>query len=317
MRAWLAYRGATYHRSSPTLLPGMTDFAIPSPWPRTDAFVRGRRRSASFGDLVHARWQSKTSPTDETAREYYESVRAIFEAEHGKIVDDYWNKRQPAGVALCCKRLRFGRLEWSLHRAMGNLAAGHPECSPLLLHVARQSVRASNILRGMTQRIAISNLFALSRDIMTSLETKGGGRGLSVYQRDLDDIAADAREAGAREAQVVYLKGLMKGVLSLIVLVPALAVLFSSVSVPDVDTPLFVGCLLAGAVGAVMSVLMRMSSGNLHVSHEFGREYLSNLGLVRPFIGAIFALLLYFAFKGKLLQQITVPSTARASSRSS
>ena len=70
---------------------------------------------------------------------------------------------------------------------------------------------------------------------------------------------------------------------------------------------MFVGCLLAGAVGAVMSVLIRMSSGNLDVNHEFGREYLSNLGLVRPFIGAIFALLLYFAFKGELLQQIYVP----------
>ena len=286
----------------------MTDFALSSPaWARTENFVRSRRQSASFGDLVHARWQSKTAPSDEAAREHVDSVRATFEAEHGKIVDDYWSKSQPAGVALCCKRLRFGRLQWSLHRAMGDLAAGHAEYSPLLLRVARQSVRASNILRGMTQRIAISNLFALSRDIMTSLETRGGGRGLPAYQRDLNDIADDAREAGAREAQVVYLKGLMKGVLLLIVLVPALATLFSSVAVPDVDSTLFVGCLLAGAVGAVMSVLMRMSSGNLHVNHEFGREYLSNLGLVRPFIGAIFALLLYFAFKGDLLQQISVP----------
>jgi hypothetical protein len=286
----------------------MTDFALTFPaWARTDQFVRSRRQSASFGDLVHARWQSKAAPTDEAARQNCESVRTTFEAEHGKIVDDYWSKNQPAGVALCCKRLRFGRLEWSLHRAMGNLAAGHPEYSPLLLHVARQSVRASNILRGMTQRIAISNLFALSRDIMTSLETKGGGRGLAAYQRDLHDIAADAREAGAREAQVVYLKGLMKGVAALIVLVPALATLFSSVSVPDVDSKLFVGCLIAGSVGAVMSVLMRMSSGNLQVSHEFGREYLSKLGFARPFIGAIFALLLYFAFKGNLLQQISVP----------
>lgn len=297
-----------YHASSRALQPGMTDFALTPPaWARTEKLVRGRRQSASFGDLVHARWQSRTAPTDEAAREHCDSVRATFEAEHGKIVDDYWSKSQPAGVALCCKRLRLGRLEWSLHRSMGELAAGHPEYSPLLLHVARQSVRASNILRGMTQRIAISNLFSLSRDIMTSLETKGGGRGLAAYQRDLHDIAADAREAGAREAQVVYLKGLMKGVLVLIVLVPALAGLFSYVSVPDVDSALFVGCLLAGAVGAVMSVLMRMSSGNLHVNHEFGREYLANLGIVRPFIGAIFALLIYFAFKGDLLQQISVP----------
>jgi hypothetical protein len=287
----------------------MSDFALSPPtWARPDKLVRSRRESASFGDLVNARWYSTKAPADEAERARYDTARALFEAEHGKIVDDYWSTEQAAGVALCCKRLSWGRLEWSLHRSMGSLAAGHPEYSPLLLHVARQSVRASNILRGMTQRIAISNLFSLSRDIMTSLESKDGDPGgLKAYQRDLHEIVSDAREAGAREAQVVYLKGLMKGVLALIVLVPALAMLFSSVSVPDVDSTLFVGCLIAGSLGAVMSVLMRMSSGNLKVSHEFGREYLANLGFARPFIGAIFALLLYFAFKGNLLQQVAVP----------
>jgi hypothetical protein len=56
-----------------------------------------------------------------------------------------------------------------------------------------------------------------------------------------------------------------------------------------------------------MSVLMRMSGGRFVVNHEIGREYVTNLGFARPFIGAIFALLLYFAFRGELLQQIELP----------
>ena len=56
-----------------------------------------------------------------------------------------------------------------------------------------------------------------------------------------------------------------------------------------------------------MSVLIRMSGGKFDVNHEIGREYVSNLGLARPYIGAVFALLLYFAVQGGMLDQVNVP----------
>ncbi len=287
----------------------MADIAAPAlPRAFSERLARPRHRTASFGDLVHTRWHHKANPADEHARQAYEEIRALFEDEHGKIVDDYWSKRAPAGVALCCKRLRWGRLEWSLHRAMDNLAAGHAGYSPLLLRIARHSVRANSLLRGMAQRMATANLFALSRDIIASLETNGDHRAaLAAYNRDMKDIADFAGEAGKRAARVVYLKGLLCGVLVLAALAPALASLFSRVSVPDVNSTLFVGCLVAGSLGAVMSVLIRLNSNSLDVDHQFGREYLASLAGVRPFIGAVFALLLYFAFKGGLLQQVQVP----------
>jgi hypothetical protein len=288
----------------------MTEIAAPAlPRALSHKVARPRHRTASFGDLVHHRWSHKKNPTDERARTRYEETRARFEDEHGKIVDDYWAKRDPAGVALCCKRGRFGRLEWSLHRAMGNLAAGRSEYSPLLLRIARQSVRANSLLRGMTQRMATANLFALSRDIMSSLETKGEHPAqVQAYKRDLQYIAGYAGEAGRRAARVVYLKGLLIGVLALAALAPALAYVLSSVSVPDVDSTLFVGCLVAGSLGAVMSVLIRLGGDDFDVDHQFGREYLASLAALRPLIGAVFAVLLYFAFKGNLLKQIDVPA---------
>ena len=293
----------------------MTSFAeIAAPaLPRalSERIARPSHRTASFGDLVHYRWEHKQNLTDERARERYVETRERFEDEHGKIVDDHWSKREPAGVALCCKRVRFGRLEWSLHRVMGSLAAGRSEYSPLLLRIARQSVRANSLLRGMTQRMATANLFALSRDIMASLETKGDAlaeiQETEAYTRDLQYIAGYAGEAGKRAARVVYLKGLLLGVLALAALAPALAYLLSSVSVPDVDSTLFVGCLVAGSLGAVMSVLIRLSGDGLDVDHQFGREYLTSLAALRPLIGAVFAVLLYFAFKGNLLKQVDVP----------
>ena len=59
-----------------------------------------------------------------------------------------------------------------------------------------------------------------------------------------------------------------------------------------------------------MSVLIRLSGGRFHVDHEVGRGYVTNLGFARPLIGAIFALLLYFAFQGGLLTRSTCPAGA-------
>ena len=221
----------------------MTEIAAPAlPRALSGRVPQPRQRTASFGDLVHQHWEHAQHPTDERARKRYAETRERFEDEHGKIVDDYWSKREPAGVALSCKRVRFGRLEWSLHRVMGNLAVGRSGYSPLLLRIARQSVRANSLLRGMTQRMATANLFALSRDIMASLEAKGDDAAqIQAYTRDLDYIAGYAGEAGKRAARVVYLKGLLLGVVAIAGAGAGAGHVLSSGSVPDVDPTLFVG----------------------------------------------------------------------------
>ena len=56
-----------------------------------------------------------------------------------------------------------------------------------------------------------------------------------------------------------------------------------------------------------MSVLIRLSGDSLNVDHQFGRDYLMGLAAVRPFIGAVFSLLIYFTFQANLLQQVKVP----------
>ena len=125
----------------------------------------------SFADLVDARWRSVAAPDDPAARERYDALRARFERAHGRIVAAHWSTRQAAGVAICCRHLSFGRLQWSLHRSMGSLAAQRPEFSPLLRHVAGEAARASSILSGRAQRLAVADLFTRSRHVMAALET--------------------------------------------------------------------------------------------------------------------------------------------------
>ena len=124
----------------------------------------------SFADLVHARWRSVTAPDDGAERERYHAARERFERAHGRIVAAHWSTRQAAGVAICCRHLSFGRLQWSLHRGLGSLAVGRPEFSPLLRQVAGESARASSILSGRAQRVAVAGLFARSRHVMAALE---------------------------------------------------------------------------------------------------------------------------------------------------
>ena len=113
---------------------------------------------------------------------------------------------------------------------------------------------------------------------------------------------------------MVYLKGLLWGVLALAALAPALAYVLSSVSVPDVDSTLFVGCLVAGSLGAVMSVLIRLGGDSLDVDHQFGREYLTSLAALRPLIGAVFARAALLRLQGQPVSRSTCPAAAPGSS---
>ena len=99
---------------------------------------------------------------------------------------------------------------------------------------------------------------------MASLESeKGKPTGLADYKRDLRNIEEYAGKAGARQAQIVYLKGLMRGLVGArrpraAARAGALRVRRATASHPAV----LAGCLVAGSFGATMSVLMRMSAAS-------------------------------------------------------
>ena len=66
-------------------------------------------------------------------------------------------------------------------------------------------------------------------------------------------------------------------------------------------TQTFFLCFVAGTMGAFISVLMRMSSNSFRVDYEVGRSTIRRLGSFRPFIGAIFGMVLFFVLKSGLL----------------
>jgi len=62
-----------------------------------------------------------------------------------------------------------------------------------------------------------------------------------------------------------------------------------------------VAALIAGAIGAVVSVIQRINNGKFTLDYDVGGPYAFVLGAVRPLIGCAFAMTISFAFTGGLL----------------
>ena len=56
----------------------------------------------------------------------------------------------------------------------------------------------------------------------------------------------------------------------------------------------------------------RLTSGKLEMNHEAGRTINVALGLMRPFIGALFAVALYFFIAGDLVSVFQLPDGEQA-----
>jgi hypothetical protein len=180
-----------------------------------------------------------------------------------------------------------------------------------------QYVSVRNALRGLSQRLLVNWLFVWMRDLMLSAipETDGSVTPLTEKQiaeqgKELDRIAEHYEQAASREAQIVYLGGMLGGVLALCAIAVPVGILLAASEVP-VNLTTFFGCLIAGALGALVSVVTRMSADKFHVRHEVGRSYVQRVAAFRPFIGGVFGLLVYFALQGGLIRQLDVPEDPR------
>ena len=108
-----------------------------------------------------------------------------------------------------------------------------------------------------------------------------------------------------RTAQLEYFIGmLLLGLPLLIVAVGAAAIVTST---DLLSSPLLVS-LLAGGVGAIVSVMNRMTSGGLVLVAESGKAIIRLLGAIRPLLGGVLGLALYVLLSAGLVSIAATPN---------
>ena len=121
-------------------------------------------------------------------------------------------------------------------------------------------------------------------------EGRGGAR--AGARRRSREAEKYYREAANGQAQIVYFVGMAA---------VAIAISVGAAIWLAIDWASPVAALVAGALGAVVSVIQRINAGKFTLDYDVGRPYAFFLGGLRPLIGGAFALAISFAFTGGLL----------------
>jgi hypothetical protein len=100
------------------------------------------------------------------------------------------------------------------------------------------------------------------------------------------------KEAANGQAQMTYFAGMA----TVTVVLSIIAAIWLTIRWA---TPM--AALIAGAIGAVVSVIQRINNGKFKLEYDVGSKYLFFLGGLRPLIGGTFAMAISFAFTGGLL----------------
>ena len=283
------------------------------------------QRRVTFPDLVriHFRWRQALRYDSDVSeeerarldREYHEALD-IFEDEHGKLVNAYWCADVESAVALTAGKPNTGWIRRVLsvsprfHRVSDWATRDEPEIARALHHCDELAIRAGEVLRGRSRRIAIQLVMTSACHLLSLVDARGENppqahrAAVAAELRELAAVGRSYRESANGDAQLVYFAGMAVGIaaLGLLYLVAG-----SILDREGVDAETIVGCLVAGALGAVVSVIARVNSGSFDLDEDIARGYTLFLGSLRPWIGSIFGLLIYFAVTSDFVQIFQVP----------
>jgi hypothetical protein len=279
-----------------------------SPVRQVQAQSRGAKaHTPTFTELVYAHWEwwkaREAGVTDPAAAATFDSVLAAFEARHGKLVRAYWCSHVESAVALSEKpgRLR-GLLSpvYGFHRESDWATKNDPDVATELHRCDALAVRAKAVLTGVRQRICLelavscaANLLGLVDERARSGDDEKTAAALEREHAAISKVEAYYHNAANGQAQLVYFGGIATVTIAL----GGIAAVWLSISWA---AP--VAALVAGALGAVVSVIQRINSGKFELEYDVGGPYTFFLGGLRPLIGGVFAMAITFAFSGGLLQ---------------
>jgi hypothetical protein len=186
---------------------------------------------------------------------------------------------------------------------------GEPSCwesKALLSQALDLHDRALEFLRPEHRKVCVSRIFRIITWTLGTLDNRAARTpGADVrlepeeatsLKRGLDEAEAYYRKHADGRARLWYVAGMLIGMIPLFALLGLIALLGDVA----LDEPIFVS-LFAGGIGAIVSVMTRVTRGNLALEREISKLTAVLLGGVRPFIGAIFGGLLFVLIEGNVI----------------
>ena len=287
--------------------------------PRTSELVG----ASSFSDLVRAHFRreqerAKGNSAAAEAEQEFEAALAHFQDEEGKVIAAYWSTRDASAVALTVGHARSKRnpivdtdAEVRLHRLTDWVTREAEPIAELLHDCDVLAIRVREVLRGTSERIAMQWLYSVQEHALGFLERSESRQ---ARRREALRHEAAARAGADREVLPAHRREGRPDRLRL-----------GNDGGGDRHRRRRVRCsrwcsgradtvggrrrntcsssTSAGAVGALISVLSRMSGGDdrFTVDFEVGRPLLRRLGLYKPLVGAVFGVATYFLLAAGLL----------------
>ncbi|HEV2060032.1 MAG TPA: hypothetical protein VGR11_11795 [Solirubrobacteraceae bacterium] len=272
-----------------------------------------RVNEPDFADIalayLHANGQGESDEEQRRQlREALPGMLAAFEGKHGPIVRSYITE----GSAAACLTDND-----ELIIALGQRAeSGSEELVDLLRRCESIGYTAWHRLHTYDRRSCQLQVWGVVEDALRLLDATPAPPAAADARRlreSLQRLAArlDAAEdfmlrCAARRTQSRYLKGMLVGGLVVgALLIAALVALVMTDSVTPLAGELLL-VAMAGAVGAVFSVLARMTSGSLQTNlptldHDMRKTDLRLIAALRPAVGLGLALAVYVLFLGGIV----------------
>ena len=251
-------------------------------------------------------------------RPEYDVLREAYQLCNGLIRDNYFAKHIHAGALVVKPRGLFVPLtqtrKINLRYDSVDATAVQPEFESAIWRARALERESALTLGGRSRRVLVEMLYTILVYLLSVLDAakaedrrdvehkqewlKRVDSALESANRELDRLCAFAEDAAKKASLRWYLLGLPAGALVGAMLI-AFAESWASLAGPSADDARL--CVACGAVGAIVSVMTRVSRGLQMIDSQQGNFVTTLAGAFRPLIGGIFGLAVYVFVQGGLI----------------
>ncbi|NMO93925.1 hypothetical protein [Actinomycetospora sp. TBRC 11914] len=253
-------------------------------------------------------------------RSRYRKLKADFVRENGTIRDEYIAVRSQSGVYLTDQKGDILRWRHSYRIQAYYARALNPALDDAVRKTRFEESRWQPVLSGRSEEIVLTQLFSLIASLFRVQDLERGVAPTREQQTMIATTAADvlayvpvlqrfAAGLARRATLQAYFFGMLVGVAVAATVIWWLSVP-ARLTLGTIPLSLVGVCAAAGGVGAVISVMVRVTNNeNLNIDYERGRIIAFLVGVFRPLIGAVFGGILLIFLKSGLIAITIAPAT--------